>query len=72
MRNSSRAKQLTRRTHRTRRIWVSEEILDAHPVADRASVSGREEELVPLEPRAEKGSAEARPAPPPQDAEGES
>ena len=72
MRSSSRAKQLTRRTHRTRRIWVSEEILDAHPTVDRTSVQGHEEDLVALEPRGEKTAVEVRPAPPPQDVEGES
>ena len=72
MRSSSRAKQLTRRTHRTRRIWVSEEILDAPPAVDRASVQGHVEDLVALEPRGETSSVEARPAPPPQDVEGES
>ena len=71
MRSSSRAKQLTRRTHRTRRIWVSEEILDA-PAVDRASIQGHEGDLVALKPRGEASSAKARLAPPPQDVEGES
>jgi hypothetical protein len=71
LRNSSRTKQLARRTHRTRRIWVSEEILDAHPAVDRASVQGHEEDLVALGPREDR-AVEARPALPPRDVEGES
>jgi len=72
VRSSSQARQVSRRTHRTRRIWVSEEILDTHAATDRSSLHGHEEDLVALNPAGEKGSLETRPASLPHDVEGES